>query len=141
MLLFLSNLLALVLAGTFVFMTLGYTAEAQPGRGRRLRRLTVGLLVVLVTIPLALNTTFTVAYGELVATTRRATERWLAGTTGAEVMSVENRGLTLVVRVAAPAALPRTDRLMSELSTQLPSGVPVVLERSFGERVDLGSTR
>nr|MDT0666488.1 DUF389 domain-containing protein [Micromonospora sp. DSM 115978] len=59
--LFLSNLLALVFAGMTVFAVLGYTAEAAAGAGRSTRRtrLTLTSLLALVFLPLAANTAAT----------------------------------------------------------------------------------
>jgi uncharacterized hydrophobic protein (TIGR00271 family) len=137
--LFLSNFLALVFAGSLVFTTLGYTSaiREQGGLSRRRVRVTFGLLVL---VPVVLNSLISLAVAKLTEVGRETTRTWLASTRGAEVVDITNQGFTLVVHVRAPDDLPPTTTLMSELSAKLPTGIPVVLERSVGESIDLGST-
>lgn len=61
--LFLSNFLALVFAGSLVFTTLGYTASIREAGGgpRRKVRVTFGVLVLLVLVPVVLNTVIGIA--------------------------------------------------------------------------------
>lgn len=140
--LFLSNFLALVFAGSLVFTTLGYTSaiREEGGRSRRKVRVTFGLLVLLVLVPIVLNSVISLAVAKLTEIGRETTRTWLASTPGAEVVDITNQGFTLVVHVRAPDDLPPTTTLMSELSAKLPTGIPVVLERSVGESLDLGAT-
>lgn len=140
--LFLSNFLALVFAGSLVFTTLGYTTSIREGGGRPRRtvRLTFGVLVLLVLIPIVLNSVIALAVAKLTEVGRESARTWLASTRGAEILDVTNQGFTLVIQVKAPDALPPTTSLMSDLSRRLPSGIPVVLERSVGESIDLGAT-
>ncbi|CAN7166140.1 DUF389 domain-containing protein [Terrabacter sp. LjRoot27] len=140
--LFLSNFLALVFAGSLVFTTLGYTASIREAGGgpRRKVRVTFGVLVLLVLVPVVLNTVIGIAVTQLVEIGRASTRTWLASTPGAEILDVTNQGFSLVIQVKAPDALPPTATLMRELSGSLPTGIPVVLERSVGESIDLGTT-
>ncbi|MER7073202.1 DUF389 domain-containing protein [Terrabacter sp. NPDC000476] len=140
--LFLSNFLALVFAGSLVFTTLGYTSAVreQGGRARHRVRVTFALLVLLVLVPVVLNSLVALAVAKLTDVGRASARSWLASTPGAEVVDVTNQGFSLVIEVRAPTDLPPTATLMSDLSTQLPTGIPVVLERSVGESLDLGST-
>jgi uncharacterized hydrophobic protein (TIGR00271 family) len=139
--LFLSNVLALVFAGSIVFTALGYTSEAQvkAGRPRRGIYATLSVVMVLVLAPLAINTLVSIAFGQLVLEGNRATTQWLAKTPGSEILDVTHDGITLVIRVSAPADLPPTSDLLKALGDGLPDGIPVVLERSVGERVEIGT--
>ena len=140
--LFLSNFLALVFAGSLVFTTLGYTTAVrqQGGRPRRKVRVTFAILVVLVLVPVVLNSVIALAVDKLTTIGTESTRTWLASTRGAEIVDVTNQGFSLVIQVRAPLDLPPTTTLMSDLSGRLPAGIPVVLERSVGESVDLGAT-
>lgn len=140
--LFLSNFLALVFAGSLVFTTLDYTASIreQGGGPRRRVRLTFAVLVMLVLVPVVLNTVVSIATTKLTEAGREATRAWLASTPRAEILDVTNQGFSLVIQVKAPDALPPTTTLMGDLSSRLPTGIPVVLERSVGERDELGTT-
>ncbi|GAA2471000.1 DUF389 domain-containing protein [Terrabacter carboxydivorans] len=140
--LFLSNFLALVFAGSLVFTTLGYTSaiREQGGASRRKVRATFAVLVLLVLVPVVLNSLISLAVAKLTQVGRDTTRTWLATTRGAEIVDVTNQGFTLVIHVRAPDGLPLTTALMSDLSAKLPTGIPVVLERSVGESIPLGST-
>jgi uncharacterized hydrophobic protein (TIGR00271 family) len=140
--LFLSNFLALVFAGSLVFTSLGYTTEAgaRAGRSRRSTKVTFGVLVVLVVVPLVVNSALAYAYARLVESVRVTSERWITGTPGAELVGVEHQGFTAIVRVSAPGELPPVSSLMTDLSAALPANIDVVVERSVGERIEVGTT-
>src|SRR6478752_10630801 len=92
--LFLSNFLALVFAGSLVFTTLGYTASIREAGGgpRRKVRATFAVLVLLVLVPIVLNTVIAIAVTKLVEVGRESTRTWLAATPGAEIVDVTNQG-------------------------------------------------
>ena len=140
--LFLSNFLALVFAGSLVFTSLGYTTEAgaRAGRSRRSTKVTFGVLVVLVVVPLIVNSALGYAYARLVESVRVTSERWITGTPSAELVGVEHQGFTAIIRVSAPGDLPPVSSLMTDLSAQLPANIDVVVERSVGERIEAGTT-
>ncbi|HET8987558.1 MAG TPA: TIGR00341 family protein [Humibacillus sp.] len=140
--LFLSNFLALVFAGSLVFTSLGYTTEAgkRAGRSRRSTKVTFGVLVLLVILPMAFNSALSYAYAEMIDRVTAASQRWVARTTGAEIVGVDNEGFTAIIRVSAPGDLPPVAGLMDDLSAQLPANINVVVERSVGERIEAGTT-
>jgi uncharacterized hydrophobic protein (TIGR00271 family) len=140
--LFLSNFLALVFAGSLVFTSLGYTTEAgkRAGRSRRSTRVTFGVLVVLVIIPIVVNTVLGYAYGQLIDRVTTASRRWISSVPGAELVGVDNQGFTAIIRVSAPGDLPPVTSLMADLSASLPANIDIVVERSVGERIDAGTT-
>ncbi len=138
--LFLSNLLALVFAGMFVFTALGYTREAQRGakRPRRRAHVTLGLMVVFVLLPLAGNTVATVFVGIWRDSADRAATRWLASTPGAEVNSIDVQSLGIIIRVTTPTDPPPTSQLLAELAREISFPLEVVVEKTVGERIDAG---
>lgn len=140
-LLFLSNAVALILAGTLVFATTGY-GVAPAGQGGRSRRRTYGTItavLAIVALPLVGNTVL--AYQIALETQRveQATAAWLADVTGSTVTQVSYSGSQIEIDVSAPEELPDPDVLMRSLEGAVPSGTPVILVTSFGEREDLGS--
>jgi len=140
--LFLSNFLALVFAGSLVYTSLGYTIEEsqQSGRAPRSTKVTFSVLVLLALVPIVVNSVLGFAYAQLDARVTTASERWISGTPGAEVTGVDNQGFTATIHVTAPGELPPVASLMTELSAGLPANIAVVVERSVGERIDAGTT-
>lgn len=141
LLLFTSNLLALVLAGVVTFAALGY-ADREPAGGRvgRHSRLVLGGLLALVALPLAANTALTVTLATWSDRIEGVTRVWLADSPGAQVTDVRFVSLTAVVSIRHPAALPPLGSLVRELEEELPSGVTVVLDTTRGREIRLGPT-
>lgn len=143
LLLFVSNLVALVLAGTLVFTVLGYGAEAveqgDPGVTRRKAWLTIGILLVLVFVPLAGNTAATIVLSIYTERAKAVAEEWISTEPGASVQSVELRSTDLHIFVQTPGDLPPTDDLLAALDEQLPAGFPVVVQTSLGQSIEAGS--
>jgi uncharacterized hydrophobic protein (TIGR00271 family) len=137
--LFLSNLLALVLAGTVVFAFLGYGSDRST-RPSRKARLTVGLLFVIVAIPLVVNTVSAVILSYLTERVQDAAEKWAAETPGVIITEVDIETPNVVVEVQAPGDIPPVADLVALLNDELPSGVPVIVKTSVGERIDAGTT-
>ncbi|KQR08588.1 TIGR00341 family protein [Cellulomonas sp. Leaf334] len=141
MLLFVSNVVALVLAGTLVYATTGYgVASAAPdGRSRRRTYVTITVVLAIIAIPLAGNTAFTYAVARRAERVEQATDAWLAVVPGATVTHVSYSGSTLEIDIRTPGDLPDTDALMDALVGTIPDGTPVIVETSLGERVDAGT--
>jgi uncharacterized hydrophobic protein (TIGR00271 family) len=140
LLLFTSNLVALVLAGMFVFTVLGYSSEmvADSERSARRTRVTFAFLLVAVLVPLALNTVLTyfiTAWDAKVEETARA---WVADVPGAKVEGVELNATTFEVSVKTPGALPPTHLLLEALNGKVPDGLRVKVLSTLGTTVDLG---
>ncbi len=140
-LLFLSNAVALILAGTLVFATTGYGVVRVPQRGRTRQRtyLTLAAVLAVVALPLAGNTVL--AYQVALQTQRveRVADDWLAGVPGSTVTSVSYSGSKIEIDVSTPGQLPDTAELLRSLVGVVPSGTPVTVVTSFGEREELGS--
>lgn len=138
--LFLSNLFALVFAGMVVFASLGVPSGAERHRHWATRRayLALGLLFTAVLLPLAANTVATVLLASWTSQTRSSAQRWLSHTPGAEVTSVEARSRTLYVHVRSPGGLPPISDLLSDLEGQIPNGVPIVVDATRGQQIVAG---
>lgn len=138
--LFLSNLLALVFAGMLVFAVLGYTAP-EPGRAATSPRrayVMLALLFAAVSLPLAANTATTLLLQLWTTRVTSAAEAWLKGTPNASVTSVKAQSRTFYVHVRSPGNLPPVDKLLADLEGQIPDGIPVVVDTTRGEAIDVG---
>lgn len=145
LLLFLSNLVSMVIAGTVLFAALGYSAEAD----RRARRvgaerkssLTLVLVLVAVLVPLAVNTALVLVLHSWSGRIQAAAEGWLAGTPQAQVTDVQFSSSAFRVEVRVPPGqLPPTDDLLRALDGQVPDGLVIMVDTTYGEEVDAGRT-
>jgi len=141
LLLFVSNLLALVLAGTLVFATTGYGVASERAGGPSHRRtlVTIGLVFALVALPLAVNTVFTYVVAIYTQRVERAAQGWLDGVDGAVVTDVSYSGSAIEVDVRAPGDLPDPAALVQALDGRVPTGTPVVVVTEVGDRIDAGT--
>lgn len=140
-LLYASNLVALVLAGTIVFTALGYgrdDADVAPRLHGR-PRLRLAVVSGLVVVPLALNTLVTYEVKRWTDRLDAAAHRWIGTTPGAEVTRVELVSTTADVYVQAPGVLPPVAGLVDSLRGELPAGFHVVVHASQGQRIDAGT--
>ncbi|MEU3278913.1 TIGR00341 family protein [Streptomyces antibioticus] len=138
--LFVSNLFALVFGGMVVFASLGYGAEAGKAAGRPARRTYAAmiLLFVVVFVPLTANTVLTLLLDTWSGRTKDAAQQWLADVPGASVTSVDATSRTMHVHVRSPGDLPPVQSLLDRLEGQIPDGIPVVVDTSRGQRIDAG---
>ncbi|MFR9799533.1 TIGR00341 family protein [Streptomyces sp. MS06] len=141
--LFVSNLFALVFGGMVVFAALSYDTQEEAAAGRPARRTFAAMVVlfVVVFVPLAANTALTLLINTWTARTKTAAEEWLADTPGASVTSVDvaSRTIQVHVRVRVPGDIPPTQGLLDRLQGQVPDGVPIVVDTMRGQRFDVGS--
>jgi uncharacterized hydrophobic protein (TIGR00271 family) len=135
LLLFLSNLLALVLSGTLVFAMLGYGPDGTTARPTRRARITVGALLLLIALPLVGNTVASYALTLWEARVKATATGWVEDNPGAKVTSVEHVSTTFYIHVRAPADLPPVEELMSGLEGVVPDGFRVVVVSSRGEEL------
>ena len=140
--LFLSNLVALVLAGSLVFVALcateGHDVGAK-GLSRR-SRLSLALLSVLVVIPLLANTVGTYLVTRWTSEVRTAADSWVADVPGAVVTDVDFSSPDFQVSVQTPdGTLPPVDQLMDDLSRSVPTGLSVVITTSVGQKIEAGT--
>ena len=135
LLLFLSNLLALVLAGTAVYAVLGYAQEATERRegSRRRTYLVLTGLILVVSLPLVANTAATYALTYWAGEAEEAAEEWVSEVPGAVVTGSEYNGLELTINIESPSDLPPTYLLLEELDARVPDVLGVTLHTLTGE--------
>ncbi|WP_219508375.1 DUF389 domain-containing protein [Nonomuraea ceibae] len=138
--LFLSNLLALILGGIVVFTATGYGAEAvaESGRSRRRARLVLASLLVLVVVPLSANTVVSWLLTTWSARAKAVAAEWISGVPGSSIAGVDVVSRELRVRVQTPGELPPVSGLLGALRGQIPDGVPVVVETTRGSTIQAG---
>ena len=138
--LFVSNFVALVLAGTLTFTLAGYAQEASDARAvsRRRALMTVSLMLVLVLVPLITNTI--AAYAITIWTGRVQTiaEQWIAQEPGAFIDDVQVTSNRIDVTVQTPGNIPPVSDLMADLDGQIPTGLPVGVRTTLGREIDAG---
>jgi uncharacterized hydrophobic protein (TIGR00271 family) len=140
LLLFLSNLLALVLAGTIVYAVLGYgTVLAGSDTGRRRARITVGLLFFVVVLPLVANTTTTYLISIWTGRVETTAVSWISAVPDASITGVANRSETFYINVETTGDLPPVSELMADLERQIPDGFRVVVNTTVGQKIDAGT--
>jgi uncharacterized membrane protein len=126
--LFTSNLLALVLAGSLVYTVLGYARLAierdEPSTRRRYTILAVLFAVVL--IPLLANTAATYLLFHYANAVAAAAKEWISDVPGATVTGVANHGVSMTIDVQTTDQLPPTSALLSTCRARSPtsSGSP-----------------
>ncbi len=138
--LFVSNLFALVFGGMVVFASLGYGTEADKAAGRPARR-TYAAMILLFTavfVPLTANTVITLLLDTWTGRTKDAAQQWLADVPDASVTSVDATSRTMYVHVRSPGDLPPVESLLDRLEGRIPDGIPVVVDTSRGRRIDAG---
>lgn len=141
LLLFTSNLLALVLAGTLVFTATGYTREAAEATGRSSRRrsLTLTVMLLVVGVPLALNSAVNYLIAVVTERARNVAEEWVADDPQTDVTNVDFSAQALTIQVRTPGGVPDTAALMEALEGVVPTGIPVTVVTSLGDSVDVGT--
>jgi uncharacterized hydrophobic protein (TIGR00271 family) len=143
--LFLSNLVSMVIAGTILFAALGYSAEADRQARRvgaaRKSSVTLVALLVAVLIPLALNTALVLLLHSWTGQIQTVAESWLSGIPQAEVTEVQFASSSFRIEVRVPPGdLPPTDELLEQLDGVVPDGLAIVVDTTYGEEIDVGTT-
>ncbi len=145
LLLFVSNLVSMVIAGTLLFAALGYSAEADRqarmvGAGRKSYLQLVAVLVA-VLVPLVLNTALVVLLHTWTGNIQTVAEEWLSSVPEAVVTDVSFTSRSFVIDVQVPPdELPPTADLLSALHGEVPDGFSIVLDTTYGEEVTVGTT-
>jgi uncharacterized hydrophobic protein (TIGR00341 family) len=136
--LFLSNVFALVLAGSIVFTLAGYAHDpgSSPSANRRRAYLIVGVLTVVIAIPLALNSVLSVALARWSVSIQQAATEWLADDEGARVAGVDWSGTTATVEVLTDdGSTPPIDDLRDDLASSIPSYIGVIVDAGQGVEI------
>jgi uncharacterized hydrophobic protein (TIGR00271 family) len=135
MVLFLSNVVALVIAGSIVFTMGGYARDpgSSPVANRRRAYLVVTVLAIIVAVPLAANSIASIALARWSVTIQETATDWLKDQDGARVYDVEWSGVTATVDVTTDdGTVPPIEDLQQSLSTAIPSFVGVVVDVGQG---------
>jgi uncharacterized hydrophobic protein (TIGR00271 family) len=137
--LFASNLLALVLAGSLVYAVLGYARETieRDERSSRRRYTILAVLFAVVLIPLCANTAATYLLLHYTNAVDAAAKAWVSGVPGATVTGVANNGLSMTIEVQTTGELPPTSALLSDLQGTVPHFVGITVSSTRGQVVEL----
>ena len=132
--LFASNVVAMIITSTLVFVTAGYAAgvsETANHRGRAY--LVLAAALVAVTVPMITNSLSSL-WSRQIST---AAQQWLADTPGAEVTDVSLHGRAATVMVLGPGDLPPVQDLQRTVDDLIPWSPAVVIVHNVGERITL----
>ena len=135
LLLFLSNVFALVIAGSIVFTMAGYAHDPGSSRiaNRRRAYIVVTVLAVIIALPLAANSIASVALARWSVTIQETAVAWLEDEPGARVYDVEWSGIAATLDVTTDdGAVPPIEDLRDALSTAIPGFVGVVVDVGQG---------
>lgn len=139
--LFLSNMLSLVLAGTFVFATLGYVEAPGTGRAHRKALLALGGLGVIVAAVLIASTAATYLLSSWKNQVKDAAADWLEPDPNASVTGVQTNATTFRIAVRTPTDPPPLTDLLTRLDRILPNGFKIIVETTQGRDVTAGTIR
>ena len=136
--LFLSNMIALVLACTIVLASAGYARDAAAVSRNGLHRAyaAIGTALALVVIPMAANSAAVAIAARWTAQVQEATEAWLAQTPGATVEGITFQGADVQVLVRSPQDLPPVATLQTAVDQILGIDGKVYVVHTVGERLD-----
>ncbi|MFJ2667064.1 DUF389 domain-containing protein [Nocardia fluminea] len=130
--LFASNVVAMIITSTIVLLIAGYAGDADPATMRRGRAyLVLGAALVLVAIPMVLNSLSTLWAGQIAD----ATAAWLRDTPDAEVTDVTLHSDIATVSVLGPTQLPPREELQQKVNELVPWNPKVVIVHTVGGRV------
>ena len=121
LLLFVTNYVAILLTGSFVFGLMGYPAAALSGatpRARQVAIVTVVLMIGLVAVPLGLASRGVIRDNLVESRVTEAAKSWTAGT-GYRVMSVTTSDEKVSVVVTGTGAIPAPEEIESHLNGQI----------------------
>jgi uncharacterized hydrophobic protein (TIGR00341 family) len=139
-LLFASNVLAMVVAGTMMFAAAYLTGPNKIHRDSSKRAyFVIATLFVLILVPLGLNTAATLLVQTWSDRIQSAADAWLADDPKAQVLDVEFNSTTATIDVLSPNALPPAQDLLDALQGQVPSGIEIVIDGAQGERTVAGT--
>ncbi|MCL3861807.1 TIGR00341 family protein [Actinotalea sp. K2] len=136
--LFGSNVVALVLVGVLVFTAAGYATEVSGSTPLSPRRafVAIGTLLVLVLVPLAANSAFTYAVAIWSDRVTVTAETWVSAVPGGRVDDVDLVSGSFYVQVRTPGDLPDVDDLVVALEGRVPNGFSVVVTTLVGQELD-----
>jgi uncharacterized hydrophobic protein (TIGR00271 family) len=138
LLLFLTNVAAILVAGTITFGAAGYAREAagrDPKVARRARTFIIVLVVALL-LPLGVASIRTAQYERYLTSITDVTHEWVDGTSY-KVDSVRVAGDKIVITVLGPGGPPSIERLRGEVRRRVPDALAVELVEESGKTTQL----
>ncbi|MFF5036234.1 DUF389 domain-containing protein [Nocardia salmonicida] len=130
--LFASNVVAMIITSTIVLLIAGYADDADPTTVRRGKAyLALGVALVLVAIPMVLNSLSSLWAGQIAD----AAVLWLGDAPDAQVTDVTLQGGTATVSVLGPQQLPPRAELQQAVNNLVPWDPRVVIIHTVGGRV------
>lgn len=136
--LFLSNMLSLVLAGTFVFAALGYLEAPPAGRTRTRATLVLSGLGLIIVVPLTLSTAAHYLFAVWENQVMQVATEWLAAEPHATVIGVQTQSTTFHISIRTPAEPPPVSGLRARLQGEVPAGLSIVVETTRGRTINVG---
>jgi uncharacterized hydrophobic protein (TIGR00271 family) len=139
-LLFLTNVLAMVVAGTAVFALARYNELAHKTQMSRKKAVIVeGVCIVLLAIPLGISTYESLQPDRTVNQATTITTAWLKGTNYV-VEGIEQRPGQLLISILGSGILPTTDSLVTQLKDGVGGSLKVRLRILTGSDDVIGTT-
>ncbi|MQP33236.1 TIGR00341 family protein [Rhodococcus erythropolis] len=130
--LFASNVVAMVITATVVFIAAGYARDAGlVTRSRRRAYAVLAAALIVVTVPMLLNS-LTSLWARQIAV---AADEWLAETPGASVTDVTWQGHTATITVLGPQTLPPLDELERSIDALVPWNPDIQVVHTVGTRI------
>ncbi|MEV4894796.1 DUF389 domain-containing protein [Nonomuraea sp. NPDC055795] len=133
--LFLSNMLSLVLAGMFVFATLGYVTPPATGMSRKRAGLALGGLGLIVATALICSTVVNYLSSSWERQVRQVAAAWLAVQPESAVTGVQLESRTFRIAVRTPTDVPPVADLRARLQAVLPGAFPVLVQTTQGRLI------
>ncbi|WP_315069658.1 DUF389 domain-containing protein [uncultured Microbacterium sp.] len=134
--LFLSNVFALVIAGRIVFTMAGYARDpgSSPTANRRRAYAIVTTLALIIAIPLAANSIASVAVARWSVDIQNVTTDWIDEDPDARIHgAVQWSGLTATISLTTPdGSTPPLDELREEMAKAIPTYVRVIVDVGQG---------
>ena len=113
--------------------------RGPPVGAQRKSSVTLVLLLVAVLVPLALNTGLVLLLHSWSGRIQTVAEGWLSGNPKAEVTDVHFTSSSFRIEVRVPPGdLPPTDELLRALDGEVPDGLAIVVDTTYGEEIDVG---
>jgi uncharacterized hydrophobic protein (TIGR00271 family) len=129
--LFLSNVVALVIAGSIVFTMGGYARDPGSSRTANRRRayIVVTVLALIVAVPMTVNSAVSIAIARWGVIIQNVATTWLQDEESPRVYDVTWSGLTATLDLTtSDGEVPSIEDLQDALSTAIPSFVGVTLD-------------
>lgn len=130
--LFASNVIAMIITSTLVFVTARYGQSTDDSRSRRGRAyLVLAAALVVVAVPMVVNSMSSL-WSRQIST---AAQQWLGDIPGAEVTDVTLHGSAATVTILSPEDLPPVETLQQTVDGLLPWSPEVIVIHTVGGRI------